>query len=181
MDKIQLLQERKAKLLDASKEIREQINAIVDEASFVESSAFSFSKNDFYGDKAEGDGVITGFATIDAYPYYIVAQNFKAFDGGISKANCDKIVKCLDAAEKNLTPVIYLLSSQGVQFGEGVTVLEGLGKLLMRATQLKGVVPQYAVVNGEVFGSTALLAAIADFTFFVEKKSVLAVNMQKKF
>ena len=176
MDKIQLLQERKAKLLEASQEIRNQINAIVDEASFVESSAFSFSKNDFYGDNAEGEGVITGFATIADYPYYIVAQNFKAFDGGISKANCDKIVKCLDAAEKNLTPVIYLLNTRGVQLGEGVTVLEGLGKLLMRATQLKGVVPQYAVVNGEVYGSAAMLAAIADFTFFMKDKAVLAVN-----
>ena len=175
MDKIQLLQERKAKIYEAGKELREQINIMVDEHSFVESSAFSFSKNDFYGENAEGEGVITGFATIDAYPYYIVAQNFKAFDGGISKANCDKIAKCLDAAEKNLTPVIYLLNTRGVQLGEGVTVLEGLGKLLMRSTQLKGVVPQYAVVNGEVYGSAAMLAAIADFTFFMNN-SVLAIN-----
>ena len=60
--------------------------------------------------------------------------------------------------------------------GEGVTVLEGLGKLLLRSTQLKGVVPQYVVVDGEVYGSAAMLAAIADFTFFFDKKSVLAVN-----
>ncbi|MBQ5926389.1 MAG: hypothetical protein IIX01_00520, partial [Clostridia bacterium] len=141
-----------------------------------ELSAFSFSKNDFYGETAEGEGVVTGFATINGYPFYIVAQNFKVLSGGVSKANCDKIAKCLDAAEKNATPVVYLLNSLGVQYGEGVTVLEGLGKLLMRATQLKGVVPQYVVVNGEVYGSTALLGAIADFTFFIENKSVLAVN-----
>ena len=71
---------------------------------------------------------------------------------------------------------MYLLNTHGVQIGEGVTVLEGLGKLLMRSTQLKGVVPQYVVVDGEVYGSAAMLAAIADFTFFVDKKSVLAVN-----
>ena len=176
MDKIQLLQERKEKLMQASKEIRENINDIVDELSFVESSAFSFSKNDFYGDNAEGEGVLTGFATIGDYPFYIIAQNFKAFEGGISKANCDKIVKCLDAAEKNLTPVVYILNTRGVQLGEGVTVLEGLAKLLMRATQLKGVVPQYVVVNGEVYGSIAMLSAIADFTYFVKDKSVLAIN-----
>lgn len=176
MDKIQLLQERKARLTEFGKEIRDRINALVDEQSFVELSAFSFSKNDFYGDNAEGEGVITGFATIDEAPYYIVAQNFKAFDGGISKANCDKIVKCLDIAEKNAIPVVYILNTRGVQIGEGVTVLEGLGKLLMRATQLKGVVPQYVVVDGEVYGSAAMLAAVADFTFFIEKKSVLAIN-----
>lgn len=176
MDKIQLLQERKARLEEVSKDIRAQIQTLVDAESFVELSAFSFSKNEFYGEDAVGEGVVTGFATIDGYPFYIVAQNYNVMRGGISKANCDKIVKCLDAAEKNTTPVVYLLSSQGVQIGEGVTVLEGLGKLLMRSTQLKGVVPQYVVVNGDVYGSSAMLAAIADFTFFVEKKSVLAVN-----
>lgn len=175
MDKISLLQERKAKITEAGKELRAQISALTDENSFVELSAFSFSKNDFYGEETEGEGVITGFATIADYPFYVVAQNFKVQSGGATKANCDKIAKCLDAAEKNATPVIYLLNTQGVQIGEGVTVLEGIAKVLMRATQLKGVVPQYAVVNGEVYGSLATLCAIADFTFFT-KKSALAVN-----
>lgn len=176
MDKIQLLQERKAKIAEAGKEIRSRINALVDEESFVELSAFSFSKSEFYGEDAAGEGVVTGFATISGYPFYIVAQNYKVLDGGVSKASCDKIVKCLDAAEKNATPVVYLLNTHGVQVGEGVTVLEGLGKLLLKSTQLKGVVPQYVIVDGEVYGSIATLAAIADFTFFIEKKSVLAVN-----
>ena len=176
MNKIQLLQERKAAVLAAGKEVREQINALVDEESFVELSAFSFSKNEFYGEEVAGEGVVTGFATIDGYPFYIVAQNFQALQGGISKANCDKIAKCLDAAEKNATPVVYLLSTRGVQVGEGVTVLEGLGKLLLRVTQLKGVVPQYSIINGEVYGSAAMIAAITDVTFFLDKKSVLAIN-----
>ena len=135
MDKIQLLQERKGKIASVGEEIRSQINAIIDADSFVELSAFSFSKNEFYGEDAAGEGVITGFATVNDYPFYIVAQNNKVLSGGVSKANCDKIVKCLEAAEKNATPVIYLLSTKGVQVGEGVTVLEGLGKLLMKATQ----------------------------------------------
>ncbi|MBQ7323641.1 MAG: hypothetical protein IJW96_03665 [Clostridia bacterium] len=176
MDKIQLLQARKAKIEEASKDIRAQINDLVDADSFVELSAFSFSKNEFYSEEVAGEGVVTGFAMVDGYPFYVVAQNYNVLHGGMSKANCDKIVKCLDAAEKNATPVLYLMNTQGVQVGEGVTVLEGLGKLLIRSTQLKGVVPQYLVVNGDVYGSTAMLAAIADFTFFVEKKSVLAIN-----
>ena len=176
MDKIQLLQERKAKMVESSKGIREDIAAIIDENSFVELSAFSYSKNEFYNEDVAGEGVLTGFATINGYPFYIVAQNFNVYNGGISEANCKKIVKCLDVAEKNMMPVIYLLNTHGVQIGEGVTVLEGLGKLLMRSTQLKGVVPQYVIVNGDVYGSAAMLAAIADFTFFVENQSVLAVN-----
>ena len=176
MDKIQLLQERKAQLAEAGKDIRKRITTIVDEESFVELSAFSFSKNEFYGEEVAGEGVVTGFATIGGYPFYIVAQNFNAFDGGVSKANCDKIVKCLDTAEKNMTPVLYLLNTHGVQIGEGVTVLEGLGKLFRRSTQLKGVVPQYVVVDGDVYGSAAMLASVADFAFFIEKRSVLAIN-----
>ncbi len=176
MDKVQLLQERKAKIAKASQEIRSHIQAIADEESFVELSAFSFSKNEFYNEELAGEGVVTGFVTVNGYPLYVVAQNFSVLSGGVSKANCDKIAKCLDAAEKNGTPVLYLLNTHGVQVGEGVTVLEGLGKLLMRSTQLKGVVPQYVVVDGEVYGSAAMLAAIADFTFFMEKKSVLAIN-----
>ncbi len=176
MDKIQLLQARKAKLAEAGKEIRSHIQAVADEDSFVELSAFSFSKNEFYNEEAAGEGVVTGFCTVDGYPFYVVAQNFAVLQGGISKANCDKMVKCLDAAEKNDAPVLYFLHTQGVQVGEGVTALEGLGKLLMRSAQLKGVVPQYAVVDGEVYGGAAMLAAVADFTFFVEKRSVLAVN-----
>ena len=176
MDKIQLLQERKAKLVEAGKEVRSQIQAIADKDSFVELSAFSFSKNEFYNEETAGEGVVTGFVTVDGYPFYVVAQNYNVLDGGMSKANCDKIVKCLDVAEKNGTPILYLLNTHGVQIGEGVTVLEGLGKLLLRSSQLKGIVPQYAVVNGDVYGSAAMLAAIADFTFFIDKKSVLAVN-----
>ncbi len=176
MDKIQLLQLRKTKIVEAGKEIRAHIQAIADEESFVELSAFSFSKNEFYNEESAGEGVVTGYITVDGYPLYVVAQNFSVLDGGISKASCDKISKCLDAAEKNNIPVLYLLNTRGVQVGEGVTVLEGLGKLLLRSTQLKGVVPQYVVVDGEVYGSVAMLAAIADFTFFLKDRSVLAIN-----
>lgn len=176
MDKIKLLQSRKQQLMDAGKNIREEINGLIDKDSFVELSSFSFSKNEFYGETAEGEGVVTGFATVEGYPFYIVAQNSEVLSGGISKANCEKIAKCLEQAEKNDAPVIYFLSTLGVQIGEGVNVLEGIAKLVLKAAQLKGTIPQYLIVNGEVYGQIALLAALCDFNFFVDKKSVLAVN-----
>ena len=114
MDKIQLLQERKARIIQAGKEIREDIAKIIDENSFVELSAFSFSKNEFYGEEVAGEGVVTGFATVDGNPMYIVAQNFSVLDGGLSEANCAKIVKCIDAAERASTPLLYLLNTRGV-------------------------------------------------------------------
>lgn len=176
MDKIKLLQERRNKLLAASKAIRKDIADLVDEDSFVETSAFSFSESEFYDGTAEGEGVVCGYATINSYPYYIVAQNAEVLSGGVSKANCQKIAKCLDQAEKSNTSVIYLLSSQGVRIGEGVNVLEGLAELISKASYLKNCITQYLVVNGEVYGQIALLAGICDFTFFVDKKSVLALN-----
>lgn len=176
MDKIRLLQTRKKKITEAGKDIRKDINTLIDEDSFVELSAFSFSKNDFYGEEAEGEGIVTGFATVSDYPFYIVAQNSAVLSGGVSKANCEKIAKCINQAEKTSTPVIYLLSSLGVQIGEGVNVLEGLASLILKASQLKGTVPQYLIVDGEVYGQIAVLAGLCDFTFFIDKKSALAAN-----
>ena len=176
MNKIDLLQKRKQVISDAGKEVRKVINSLIDEDSFVEFSCFSFSKNEFYGEDAEGEGVVTGFATINDYPYYIVAQNPAVLSGGVSKANCEKIEKCLNQAEKASAPVIYILSSLGVQVGEGVNVLEGLASLILKASQLKGTVPQYLIVNGEVYGQISVLAGICDFNFFIDKKSAIAAN-----
>ena len=175
MDKIKLLRTRRNEVLAAGSSIRKTISALVDGDSFVELSGFSFSKNEFYGEEAPGEGVVTGFATIEGNPVYVAAQNFEVLSGGVSSENCAKLLKCLDLAEKNSTPVVYILHSLGVQIGEGVTVLEGLAQLLARAAKLHGVVPQFAVVDGEVYGQTALLAACADFTFFM-KEGVLAAD-----
>ncbi|MDE5667040.1 MAG: hypothetical protein K2I29_02255, partial [Clostridia bacterium] len=170
------LQKRKKQIYDAGKSVRAEINSLIDEDSFVELSSFSFSKNEFYGENAEGEGVVTGFATVNDYPFYIVAQNPSVLLGGVSRANCTKIEKCLNQAEKTSTPVIWFLSSLGVQIGEGVSVLEGLASLILKASQMKGSIPQYLIVNGEVYGQISLLAGICDFTYFVDKKSALCPN-----
>ncbi|MCD8201313.1 MAG: hypothetical protein LUD47_04530 [Clostridia bacterium] len=174
MDRLGLLQKRRKELLDAGADVRGDINEIIDKDSFVELSAFSFHESDFYGDGPEGEGVVTGFATIEGYPYYIVAQNFAVSFGGVTKEACEKICKCLDAAAKSKTPVVYLLSSAGVRVGEGVNVLEGMASLFAKASALKGKVLQYAVVNGEVYGALSVLCGICDFAFFLDKKSFLA-------
>ncbi len=175
MDKIQQLRERKEALRGAGKTVRAQIAALVDEDSFVEQSAFAFSKDALFGENAHGEGVVTGFATVGGFPFYIVAQNFELFKGGLSKAACEKIARTLDTAEKQNTPVIYLLQSYGVRVGEGTEVLEGLSRLLMRAMQLKGTVLQFAVLCGEVYGTNAVLASVCDVVLFTEG-SVLSLD-----
>lgn len=102
MDKIKLLQARRAGVLAAGSQIRKAISALVDADSFVELSGFSFSKNDFYDEETAGEGVVTGFATVADYPVYIAAQNFETLNGGVSAENCAKILRCLELAEKIL-------------------------------------------------------------------------------
>ncbi|MBP5194301.1 MAG: hypothetical protein J6126_06180 [Clostridia bacterium] len=172
MDRVDLLKNRRAELLESGKEIRAKIASVIDEESFVELSAYSFSKNEFYGENAEGEGVVTGFATIEGNPVYVVAQNGKVLSGGVSKAACDKICKTLSAAMNNGTPVVYFLDTKGVQIGEGVAVLEGIADVLYRVSDLGGNVPQFAIVDGDCFGAFSLIAAACDFTFLTKDACV---------
>ena len=172
MNKLNLLKTRRAELLKAGSDIRKKIAALTDEESFVELDSYSFSKNQFYGEDAEGEGVITGYAAVNGNQCCIVAQNKNVLRGGVSKANCLKIAKCLKKAEAFKLPVIYLLDSEGVQAGEGVNVLEGTGEVLSGMTALKGIVPQISVVLGNLYGSFALIAANTDFTFMLKDSCV---------
>ncbi len=167
MNNIDILKTRKAELNEKTANVKININKIIDDGSFVELNTFSFARNDFYGADVDGLGVVTGYATIDGYPVYVVAQNPDVMGGGLSKANCAKICECLYKAGNSELPVIYLLNSKGVQVGEGVAVLEGIAEVLRVSNNLKDTAPQFAVAVGDVLGSSAILADNADFTFVV--------------
>ena len=167
MNKLDLLRTRRTELLDKSKEIREKISAVVDENSFVELDAYSFSRNEFYGEDAQGEGVVTGLATIDDTTVCVVAQNAAVLSGGVTKANCDKITKCLTKALETGSPVVWFFDSLGVSVGEGVNVMEGMAEVISLSETLKGEVPQFSVVTGKLYGTFALLAANADFNFML--------------
>ena len=167
MNIIDTLNSRKEKLYNESADIRKKLSEIIDESSFVELNAFTFGKNEFYNEESTGLGVVTGYATVDGYPLYVVAQNGNVLNGGLSKANIDKIVNCLDKAITAELPVVYLLDTKGVQVGEGVAVLEGIATLLAKSNELKNYAPQIVVAVGDVLGSASLLAANADYTFVV--------------
>ena len=172
MDKISLLKSRRNSLIQAGEAVRKSISALIDAESFVETDSFSFSDNEFYGDKAEGEGVVTGLATLDDMPVAVVALNSAVLSGGLTLAGCKKIVKCLEKAEKTLAPVIYILSSQGVVAGEGVNVLEGVASVVSKMDSLKGCVPQFALVLGDVLGSASLFVAEADYAYYLKDSCV---------
>ncbi len=175
MDKITRLRERRQTLKEAQKEVRSDLAALVDEGSFVELSAFSYSKDAYYKEGAEGEGIVAGFATVGGLPFYVIAQNFAENAGGLTLGACRKIAKTLEEAERASTPVIYLLRSHGVRVGEGIPVLEGIADVLKKSALLKGNVLQFAVLCGEVYGSSALLASMADAVIFL-KDAVLSLH-----
>lgn len=168
MDKISLLKSRKDSLRQESSEVREKIATLIDADSFVELQSYSYSQSEFYGESAQGEGVVTGFATIDSNPCYVVAINDKVLGGGLGLGNCNKIVNCMLKAAEAGAPIIYLLSSTGILAGDGVDSLEGVAKLLSTAEQLKGNIPQFAICYGKVLGSATLLVALSDYTYYVD-------------
>ena len=176
MDKLGLLKARKDALLSAGGDIRKKISSLVDEGSFVELDAFSFSRNEFYGEDIPGEGVVCGFATINDFAVYIAAVNPEVISGGLTNAGCKKIVKCLDKALKAEAPVVYLLSSKGVAVGEGVAALEGVAEVIAKTEELKGVVPQFSVSMGDVFGSAALIVGACDVNYFMKDACVSYVS-----
>ena len=169
MDRIKLLQTRRQQLLDSGKEIRAKIASICDESSFVEFDSYSLSRNDYYGEDAQGEGIVSGYAQINDYPVIIIAQNSQVLSGGLSLASCKKMVKAMQKALEGEIPVLYLLDGKGVQVGEGVNVLEGLGEILDAQSSLRDAsIPQISVVLGEVYGSLAILATSSDFCYLVK-------------
>lgn len=173
MDRIKLLQSRRAKLLEATKSIRKKVTDIVDDMSFVEFDSYSFSHSDVYEEDALGDGVLTGIGTINGKNYCIVAINSDIMHGGLSLSNCNKISKCMDKALITASPVIYVLESNGVQLGEGVNVLEGIAKILKISSDIKETgLLQFALVTGNLFGSLSLLVSNCDFAYSLKDGKV---------
>lgn len=173
MDRIKILQSRRAKLLDATKSVRKKVTDLVDEMSFVEFDSYSFSHSDVYEEDALGDGVLTGIGTINGNNYCIVAINSEVMHGGLSLSNCNKIVKCMDKALRTASPLIYVLESNGVQLGEGVNVLEGIAKILKLSSDVKeSGLMQFALVTGNLFGSLSVLVSNCDFAYALKDGKV---------
>ncbi len=176
MDKLSLLKTRREALLKCGAQIRAKIDELVDAKSFIELDSYSFSKNEFYGEEIQGEGVVTGFATISDYPVYVAAINAEILSGGLTLAGCKKIVKCLDKALKQNAPVVFILSSKGVLAGEGVSVLSGVAEVLAKIDELKGYCPMFSVALGDVLGSASLFVAGADYNYYFKDACVSYVS-----
>lgn len=175
MDKLSVLKSQKDRSRSDNGEVRKMIYGVVDADSFVELESFRYSHSDYYGDSPSGEGVVTGFATLDSLPVYVAALNGSALKGGLGSGNCRKMAECMKKAGDAHCPVIYFLSSEGILACEGADALEGVALLLKTTQMLKGVVPQIAVCYGKLLGSATLIAAQCDYRFYM-KGACVAFN-----
>ncbi len=158
---------------------RERIELLLDDGSFVEYDPFVTHKcRDFGmdGKKILGDGVITGYGTIDGRMVFVYSQDFTVFGGSLSETHAAKICKVLDQAMKVGAPVIGLNDSGGARIQEGVVSLGGYSDIFLRNTLASGVVPQISAILGPCAGGAVYSPAITDFIVMVEKTSYMHIT-----
>mgnify|MGYP000226883760 CR=1 FL=1 len=158
---------------------RERIEKLLDPGSFVEIGMFAESRATEFGmaqKRFPGDGVVTGFGTINGRLVYIYAQDFTVLGGSLGEMHAEKICRIMDLAMINGAPVIGLNDSGGARIQEGVDSLKGYGEIFFRNTIASGVIPQIAVIMGPCAGGAVYSPAIMDFTIMVDKKSYMFIT-----
>jgi propionyl-CoA carboxylase beta chain len=158
---------------------RERIDILLDKGSFEEIGAFVRHRAKDFGLEKEsylGDGVTTGFGTIDGRPVYVFSQDFTVFGGSLSETHAEKIVKIMDLAMKNGVPIIGLNDSGGARIQEGVASLGGYAEVFWRNSMASGVIPQISAIMGPCAGGAVYSPAITDFTFMVKGTSFMFVT-----
>ncbi|MDX1902515.1 MAG: acyl-CoA carboxylase subunit beta [Thermonemataceae bacterium] len=158
---------------------RERVNLLLDEGSFEEIGKLVMHRaKDFGLDKQHylGDGVVTGYGTIDGRLVYVFSQDFTVFGGSLSEAYAEKICKIMDLAMKNGAPVIGLNDSGGARIQEGVVSLAGYADIFYRNTLASGVIPQISAIMGPCAGGAVYSPAITDFILMTEGTSYMFVT-----
>lgn len=158
---------------------RERILALCDAGSFVEVDAFVEHRCNEFGMgevKAPGEGVVTGYGTVDGRLIYLYAQDFTVIGGSLGEMHAKKICKILDMAMKMGAPVIGMNDSGGARIQEGINALAGFGEIFYRNTKASGVIPQISVIMGPCAGGAVYSPALTDFVFMVEKTSQMFIT-----
>lgn len=192
MDKIALLQQKQeqamlgggAKRIDAQHKkgkltARERLQLLLDEGSFEEIGQLVTHRSRDFGMEKEvylGDGVVTGYGTINGRMVYVFSQDFTVFGGSLSETQAEKICKIMDLAMENGAPVIGLNDSGGARIQEGVVSLGGYADIFHRNVRSSGVIPQISAIMGPCAGGAVYSPAITDFIMMVEHTSYMFVT-----
>jgi len=158
---------------------RERVDLLLDPGSFVEVDKFVVHRcNDFGMDreKIPGDGVVTGWGTIDGRQIFVFAQDFTVFGGSLSGAFAEKICKIMDLAAKAGAPVIGLNDGAGARIQEGIVSLGGYGDVFLRNVLSSGVIPQISAIMGPCAGGAVYSPAMTDFIIMVKNTSYMFIT-----
>ncbi len=162
----------KAQLAKGKLTARDRIELLLDEGSFREIDLFVKHN----GSEILGDGVVTGYGTIDQRLVYVFSQDFTVFGGSLGQGHASKIVKLQDMAVKNGAPIIGLNDSGGARIQEGVLSLAGYADIFLRNVLSSGVIPQISCILGPCAGGAVYSPAITDFIFMVKNTSYMFVT-----
>ncbi|MAN14931.1 MAG: methylmalonyl-CoA carboxyltransferase [Dinoroseobacter sp.] len=158
---------------------RERIDLLLDEGSFEEFDMFKTHRCTDFGmqaSKPRGDGVVTGWGTVNGRMVYVFSQDFTVFGGSLSETHAEKICKVMDMAMQNGAPVIGINDSGGARIQEGVASLAGYAEVFQRNIMASGVVPQISVIMGPCAGGAVYSPAMTDFIFMVKDSSYMFVT-----
>src|SRR6202789_4134790 len=158
---------------------RERVDFLLDEGSFVELDKFKTHRCDDFGmdqRRIPGDGVVTGYGTIDGRQVCVFSQDFTVFGGSLSGAFAEKVCKVMDLAMKVGCPVIGLNDGSGARIQEGVVSLAGYADIFLRNVLASGVIPQISVIMGPCAGGAVYSPAITDFIVMVDGTSYMFVT-----
>jgi propionyl-CoA carboxylase beta subunit len=158
---------------------RERLELLMDKGSFEEFDMFVEHRSADFGmekSKIPGDGVVTGWGTVNGRTVFAFAKDFTVFGGSLSEAHAQKIVKIQDMAMKARAPIIGLFDAGGARIQEGVAALGGYGEVFKRNVIASGVIPQISVIMGPCAGGDVYSPAMTDFVFMVRDTSYMFVT-----
>jgi propionyl-CoA carboxylase beta chain len=161
------------------KTARERIETLLDEGSFTEMDALARHRSTSFGQQGNrpyGDGVVTGFGTVDGRGVCVFAQDFTVFGGSLGEVFGEKILKVMDLAVKTGVPVIGINDSGGARIQEGVVSLGLYGEIFQRNVHASGVIPQISLIMGPCAGGAVYSPAITDFTVMVDQTSHMFIT-----
>src|SRR4029077_20896711 len=158
---------------------RERIELLLDKGSFEEFDMFVEHRSNEFGmekSKVPGDGVVTGWGTINGRAVYLFSKDFTVFGGSLCETHAQKIIKVQDMAMKARCPVIGLFDAGGARIQEGVAALGGYGEVFKRNVMASGVIPQISVIMGPCAGGDVYSPAMTDFIFMVRDTSYMFIT-----
>ncbi|HEY6912301.1 MAG TPA: carboxyl transferase domain-containing protein, partial [Myxococcales bacterium] len=158
---------------------RERIEMLLDPGSFLELDKFKTHRADDFGMSATkilGDGVITGYGTVEGRQVFLFAQDFTVFGGSLSGAYAEKICKVMDLAVSTGCPVVGLNDSGGARIQEGVVSLAGYAEIFYRNVTSSGVVPQLSAILGPCAGGAVYSPAMTDFIVMAKNTSYMFIT-----